>query len=151
MALKNKKIILIISIILISICTFSFVILYFTSYFGFPLFNPHPKGDEIPLGLEWRANEYSITLKTNSNDPFTSPHGEIVIDNNKYQFDFHLRYGTVAFSNTKTDDIILSATYSVDKNQNIVLKDISYVDEYNWTTKPKKIVLVKTGDGSRRQ
>ena len=48
----------------------------------------------------------------------------------------------------KTDDIILNATYSVDKNQNIVLKDISYVDEYNWTTKPQKIVLVKTGDGS---
>ena len=114
---------------------------------------------ELPINTEWNSTQCDISINTYES---LSASGEMVIGNDTFQIDFRTRAtGSIADiifedkdSIDNRDITILYASYKLDKDNNIILKDIEYQDGFEWDNIPETIILRrkdrgpgKTGDG----
>lgn len=141
---KKYKLIVIFSMILVFL-----LFLFLCNHFMF--FRIYYKDPNILADTEWYSSVNNICLKSYYDEDLQMYllTGKLTYNDEIVDVDIGIKYGRLFFR-CEQFSLIMSAEYKLNKDGNIVLKNISYIEESYWPSTPKKIILQrkdkKTGD-----
>ncbi len=139
--MKKYKSILMISFL--SIC-FLLIILSFLCIYFLPI---KPKSPVIPANQKWYSSINNMFIESYYDSELQSTFlsGTIMIDDDIIDLEIRTRAG-ILFFHCEQFSLIMTADYKLNKEGDIILKDIDYNEEVDWQTTPKKIILEQSNN-----
>lgn len=141
---KKYKLFFILFVILFII----FLLLILSIRFGLIRF--YPKEPIIESDVKWHSSVNDMYLESTYDEQLQVVllSGTMILNDNIVDLEIGLKAGRMHIFSKQA--IIIAADYNLDRDGNIILKNISYDENIDWQSKPKKIILQKTektGDG----